>query len=332
MRRLRVVLLALLLCCGAVPAWSQLLQLGQMADFHLVERSGRAVSRHDLLGRVWVVDFIYTMCPGPCPLLSEHMAGLQKALPSDGRLGFLSISVDPQTDTPAVLTRYAANYHADPQRWWFLTGSTDEVETLLRSSFHVAVDSTSKSIIHSQYFALVDDRGAIRGYYDVLDPMAEQKLRQDVVLALPMVRPAPPWAWVPAIDAGLCAAASVLVLVGWYAIKRRHVAVHRICMLSALGTLIVFLVSDLVYYAHVGALPFVEPATVRRTYLSIVVCHAALAVGACALVLATMTRALQGRFAEHVPLARWTVPVWLYVSCAGVVVYLMLYQLSGDGL
>lgn len=156
---------------------------GAAPDFALTERGGQAVTRADLRGKVWVANFIFTRCGGPCPLLSEKMAGLQKRL-ADPDLRLVSFSVDPAYDTPEVLKAYAGRYGADPHRWWFLTGETEPVYAVIRDGFHLAVapDPSGKEgeqVVHNLSFVLVDRQGRIRGYYGGTDETELEKLRRD---------------------------------------------------------------------------------------------------------------------------------------------------------
>jgi cytochrome oxidase Cu insertion factor (SCO1/SenC/PrrC family) len=119
---------------------------GSLPDFSLTERTQRTVTRADLLGAVWVANFIYTRCTDTCPLQSARMAALQRDFPEERGLRFLSITVDPKRDTPAVLAKYAAGYAADRDRWWFLTGDKPTIYALIQEGFQLSVeDPTDKA-------------------------------------------------------------------------------------------------------------------------------------------------------------------------------------------
>jgi uncharacterized membrane protein YozB (DUF420 family) len=135
------------------------------------------------------------------------------------------------------------------------------------------------------------------------------------------------WASLPTLDAGLNAASAVLLLVGWRAIRRRRVSLHRACMLTAFGASVAFLVVYLVHHARAGVTRFSGPPWARPIYLAILATHTPLAALVPVLASATLFHALRGRFQRHVRLARWTLPVWLYVSVTGVLIWLMLYVL-----
>jgi putative membrane protein len=136
-----------------------------------------------------------------------------------------------------------------------------------------------------------------------------------------------PFAALPALNATLNALSALLLTGGFVCIRRRSVAAHKACMLTACGTSTLFLVSYLTYHARVGSVPFAGHGWVRPAYFAILLSHTVLAAAIVPLVLVTLTRALQGRFAKHVRIARWTLPLWLYVSVTGVVIYVMLYHL-----
>lgn len=131
----------------------------------------------------------------------------------------------------------------------------------------------------------------------------------------------------PTLNAGLNAVSFVLLLVGWGLVRRGHRGAHRGVMLAALTTSTLFLVSYLVYHARVGSVRFQGTGPIRSLYLGILASHTVLAVAIVPLVLVTVTRALRGRVARHRALARYTLPLWLWVSASGVVVYWMLYRL-----
>jgi protein SCO1/2 len=149
--------------------------LRQLPGFTLTERDDEPFGSADLAGKVWIASFIFTRCTGPCPMLTSRMAELQMAMKDsafwpDVRL--VSFSVDPAFDTPAVLAERARIAHADPEHWLWLTGSREQVWSLVKEGFGLHVgesDDPSSPIVHSQKLALIDRGGRIRGYYDGLD-------------------------------------------------------------------------------------------------------------------------------------------------------------------
>ena len=130
----------------------------------------------------------------------------------------------------------------------------------------------------------------------------------------------------PKINATLNGCSAVLLVTGRVLIARGQRASHRGVMLTALGTSTLFLVSYLYYHAHVGSVHFRGTGWSRSVYFTILISHTILAAAIVPLVVITLNRALRGRFDRHRAIARWTFPLWLYVSVTGVVVYLMLYQ------
>lgn len=135
----------------------------------------------DMRGRVWVADFIFTHCSGPCPLLSARMASLARTLPPS--VGLLTVSVDPEGDTPARLRAYAKAYGADA-RWVFLRGDAKRTYELLYAGFRLPMSTDPKAepgarVIHSTRLVLVDKDGAIRGYYDGLNDSDADALARD---------------------------------------------------------------------------------------------------------------------------------------------------------
>jgi putative membrane protein len=134
-------------------------------------------------------------------------------------------------------------------------------------------------------------------------------------------------AWLPAVNATLNAVAAVLLVCGYVMIKRGRWETHRRFMLSAFATSALFLISYVVYHANVGSKPFGGQGAIRFVYFAILLTHVVLAAVILPLALITLTHGLRSRFERHVPIARWTLPIWLYVSVTGVIVYLMLYQM-----
>jgi uncharacterized membrane protein YozB (DUF420 family) len=145
-------------------------------------------------------------------------------------------------------------------------------------------------------------------------------------------QPGRPWraevAALPALNASLNATSAVLLAVGWVAIRRRRIAVHRACMLSACVVSTLFLISYVVYHYAAGSRPFLGQGVIRWVYFPLLVSHIVLAAVMVPFVLTTVYRALSGNFQRHVRIARFTLPMWLYVSVTGVLVYLLLYQLG----
>ena len=128
------------------------------------------------------------------------------------------------------------------------------------------------------------------------------------------------------MNATLNGIATALLLFGYVSIRRGNIRAHRFAMIAAFLTSVLFLVCYLIYHAHVGSRPFLGRGPIRAVYFTILISHIVLAATIPPLAGLTLWRALRGRFDRHVPIARWTLPLWLYVSVTGIVVYWMLYQ------
>jgi protein SCO1/2 len=151
----------------------------QMPDFSLTTQDANPFTRDDLAGHAWIVDFVFTHCAGPCPLMTEKMAALEKQLPNPN-IRFLSFSVDPDRDTPAVLKEYAKQHNADLSRWTFLTGSDATVQAVARALLMPVEHTDDKDrIIHTTKFILTDGHGKMRGFYYFKDDDAIRKLIAD---------------------------------------------------------------------------------------------------------------------------------------------------------
>jgi uncharacterized membrane protein YozB (DUF420 family) len=130
----------------------------------------------------------------------------------------------------------------------------------------------------------------------------------------------------PAVNATLNATSGALLIAGYLLIRRRRIAAHRACMVSAFAVSVLFLISYGVYHANAGSRPFTGQGPARLLYFAILITHSILAAAVPPLAVVTLARALRRRFDRHAAIARWTLPVWLYVSITGVIVYWMLYR------
>jgi protein SCO1/2 len=173
-RSLSVAALLLLAFCLSCAHQKPLDVLGQVAPFQLTDQASRPFDSRTLAGHIWVADFIYTTCPGPCPMMSSQMHQLQTRTAAIPDVKLVSFTVDPAHDTPPVLAAYAHHFVADPARWSFLTGDQARLNDLGFNSFHLnAVDG---SLVHSTRFVLVDRLMRIRGYYSSTDDGFMQQL------------------------------------------------------------------------------------------------------------------------------------------------------------
>lgn len=198
--RFRTVILAILAATAAAAvlgglAWREwgggartLPVLGELPRFALVERSGAPCGTVELAGKMWIADFIFTNCRGPCPVMTAQMRSLQDALRGVRDLRLVSFTIDPERDTLEVLRAYADRHGADPERWLFLRGERDVVHRLSQEGFRLGVGEVDPAdrkpgedtLFHSQRFILVDGAGRVRGYYDVADPDFKSRLVADV--------------------------------------------------------------------------------------------------------------------------------------------------------
>ena len=156
---------------------------GAIPYFKLVNQLGDTVTVDDLKGYIWITDFIFTNCPGMCPRLTDKMKMLQDEFHDDPKVKFVSITVDPERDSVAALMEFAAMKKANMGRWWFLTGSKEELYKLSREGFKLAVMDTAngnESFTHSEKFTMVDTNGEIRGYYNGTDSADVNKLIGDI--------------------------------------------------------------------------------------------------------------------------------------------------------
>ena len=131
----------------------------------------------------------------------------------------------------------------------------------------------------------------------------------------------------PALNATLNGLSAIFILTGYVLIRRGQRELHKRCMLTALATSSLFLVSYVVYHANAGSRPFPGTGIARPIYFAILITHVILAAAILPLALTTTARGLRAQYTRHVAIARWTLPIWLYVSVTGVVIYLMLYQM-----
>ncbi len=154
--------------------------------FELTNQEGETFSSESLAGHVWVADFIFTRCPGPCPVMTQNMKKLHDTFDDAEKLRFVTFTVDPENDTPAVLKKYARRFKADSERWTFLTGERETIFGLSVDGFKLAAapaeaaDDPSHPIVHSQRYVLVDREGKIRGYYNGLETADLQSIERDL--------------------------------------------------------------------------------------------------------------------------------------------------------
>ncbi|MFI5360960.1 MAG: SCO family protein [Elusimicrobiota bacterium] len=182
MRRLVLAVLFVLPCACRRRAPETLAVLPDFTMTAIGPTADIPFGRKDMLGKPWVVDFVYTHCAGPCPLLTQRLSKLAAVLPPD--VGLLTVTVDPDGDTPELLRAYAKEYGADLRRWVFLRGTLSQTYELLYAGFRLPMSADPKAgqgarVQHSTRFVLVDKRGGIRGFYDGLGDLDNDALARD---------------------------------------------------------------------------------------------------------------------------------------------------------
>lgn len=170
------LLLSATLACNNRAA--KLPNYGPIPEFQMTDSLGHAFDSKQLKGKVWVVDFIYTTCPGPCPRMTSEMHRVQQQLKGDPDVRMISISVDPAHDTPPVLDAFAHRFGGPNDQWFFLTGTPATVHLLAHDVFKVG--DVISQMDHSTKFMLVDKRGNLRGYYSSLDAGDIPGMLQDI--------------------------------------------------------------------------------------------------------------------------------------------------------
>ena len=285
----------------------------------------------DLADRVWVAAFIFTRCRSSCPRITAVMRGLQDKLAGTGVL-LVSLSVDPEHDTPEVLADFARSYGADPDRWWFLTGPKAEVYDLIRRRFLLGVAETgaadqqpgAEAVSHSSRLALVDRGNRVVGYFDSDDPddvRALEARARRLAAAAPWVRR------LPTVNAILERDLRGPARRGLDADPLRPgPRPRRPAWSPGVAVSALFLGCYLFYHSQVGSVPFRRPGPIRLVYFTILLSHTVLAAAVVPLVGLTLVPRVRRRFEQHARIARVTFPIWLYVSITGVVIYLMLYR------
>ena len=156
--------------------------LGSVPAFQFQDQNGAPFGPQTLAGKPWVADFIFTRCPTVCPVMTERLAALAPQL--GARVHLVSLSVDPDFDTPERLKAFAKMHGATLERWHFLTGDSASVQRAVTDGFKISLEHEGAgddflSIVHGVHFVLVDGEGHIRGYYDSTDPEAMERLVHD---------------------------------------------------------------------------------------------------------------------------------------------------------
>src|SRR5437773_1974582 len=161
---------------------------GSVPDFALTNQSGRVVSLSDLRRKVWVADIIFTRCAGPCAKMTREMSELQSAIQANEAVQFVSLTADPEFDSPDVLKRYGEQFGASPGRWHFLTGRKADLYRLATKGLMLALDevrpeqreSDNDLFVHSTRFVVVDKQGRIRASFDGAEPSSRPRILETI--------------------------------------------------------------------------------------------------------------------------------------------------------
>jgi len=157
----------------------QLPVIRAVPEFSLTDQNGQTMTKDDLRGKIWIADFIFTRCAGPCPLMTARMLEMQKALAKTPEVKLVSVTVDPEYDTPEVLKAYAEANFADPERWKFLTGDKAVIETLVTEGFMQHLAEENGEPVHGTMFLIVDGNGMVRSARMLEDPELIPKILTD---------------------------------------------------------------------------------------------------------------------------------------------------------
>lgn len=156
--------------------------IGPVGEFALTNQHGKTVSAADLRGKVWIANIVFTRCAGPCPLMTKAMKEIQDS--TDPRVRLVTLTTDPDNDTPEVLKRYGEKFGVDFNRWSFLTGSKDQIARLAVNGLKLVAqekpaaerESPADLFIHSTLFVIVDQAGNLRAAYELDDPNLKSKV------------------------------------------------------------------------------------------------------------------------------------------------------------
>ncbi len=299
-------------------------------DFTLTERSGKTFQPSDLRGKVWVAHFFFSTCPGPCTKTVPQMKRLQEFFAGKADVRFVSITVRSAHDTPELLKKFADDQNADSEQWLFLTDPDDaKVHRIVQDCFYQSVVKDEKptdpnnDVTHSPSLLLIDRDGFIMGRVN------GEEIRAGETMAREIRREASKKYVRPMVNALLNSLCTMLLIFGYQAIRLRREALHKNLMMAAIVLSAVFLANYLYFHFAVQgsvATKFRGEGLVRWIYFAILLSHTILAIVVAPLVLFVAYEGWKDHRPRHVAVARWTLPIWLYVTITGVIVYVMLYQ------
>jgi protein SCO1/2 len=334
-------------------------RFADVPEFRFEDSQGQPLTREDLLGEPWIAVPFFVRCMGPCPSVSRDIA--ERLIPAlEGTpIRVVSFSLDPEVDTAAELQEYADLFGADPERWLFVRSETEEqMHRFMNEGLLVPVvrdgaeEAPGLAITHGTRMPVIDSEGKVAGWYELRDPaqgeggedLAEAArvlanryglivARARALAGLDYQWPLPARSVLPLVNASLNGVAFVLLLAGLVAIVNGRKRLHEAMMRSAFVVSAAFL-SCYLYY-HFAVLPisggptrFNGEGAAKAAYLLMLLTHVVLAVVNLPMVLRVFWLAHKEDWDRHRRLARWTLPIWLYVSLTGVLVYLVLYPFN----
>ncbi|MEO1697077.1 MAG: DUF420 domain-containing protein [Planctomycetota bacterium] len=352
---------------SGAPAPSSDARFERVPDFAFARAGGGELTRADLEGTTWIAVPFFLRCAGPCPSITRDVAErIYPALEGTG-VRIVSFSIDPAFDTPEKLAAYAEGLDVSLDRWSFVSAPDEEtMHTFLGEGLKFAVDrdpdadDPGLAITHSTRMPVVDAEGKIAGWYEIADPgrdnpkgapalpaeeagpILDARIGLLVNRALAVAGldasdgPAAPSAArsrIPLLNASLNGLSFLMLLCGIVAIKKGQKELHRMFMRAAFVASALFLGFYLYYHFAVlpisgGPTKYNGTGTAKTLYLVMLASHVLLAIVNLPMVLRTFWLAHKEDWDRHKRLARWTFPIWLYVSVTGVAVYLVLYPFN----
>jgi len=308
-----------------------------IGDFLLQERDGQYVRTRDLLGKIWVAQFFY---PG-CNLCSRNTPTMQRMQERyRGKSDIRLVSVDLLGVKLETLQSFAKDHQADDRQWLFLTGTEAETKAVAQGCFSQFVFRNEKptvgdEISHETNLVLVDWNGNMVGRINGVEASAADELQREIDKLrvrrrmeerIPVTGAQLPW-----FNAMLNSSCTVLLILGWVLIKMRYETLHKIVMLLALAVSMIFLSSYLFYHfvvLEMESMRFQGEGPIRYVYFTILLSHTILAILVAPLAITITVQGLRDARLIHRKMAKWTLPIWLYVSVTGVIVYWMLYRME----
>ncbi len=342
----------------ATPPPSSPDRMGEVPDFEFEDSRGGTLSKADLAGAPWIAVPFFLRCTGPCPSITRDIRAKLHDELAGTPIRIVSFSIDPEIDTPEELRAYAESIGADPERWLFVRSETEsEMHTFIREGLMVplqrndAVEDAGQAITHGTRMPVIDAAGQIAGFYELRDPAlgvdglpleeSEPILAGRYALIIARARAlagldftwplrSPHGSRIPLLNAVLNGTAFALLIAGIVAIKGGRKKLHEVLMKLAFLFSAAFLGFYLYYHFVVqpiqgGATPYNGTGAIKTGYLIMLLTHIVLAVVNLPMVLRTFWLAHKEDWDRHKRMAKWTFPIWAYVSLTGVLVYLMLY-------